>query len=148
MGGFEQLILEEQQWCLMDQAINPHKYDWLREIEDKEDMERIAMNQKPKVRTYNPAVEAFRLNKVEIDHVLESPFSMLSRREVNIRKLLIKYHDDKDYMKKKMSAVASGFDPQLAEKTRAKHVRFYTKEELEWSSIDRILHPEVINQVI
>ena len=90
MGGFEQLILEEQQWCLMDQAINPHKYDWLREIEDKEDMERIAMNQKPKVRTYNPAVEFFRLNKVEIDHLLDSPFSMLSRREVNIRKLLIK----------------------------------------------------------
>jgi len=69
---------------------------------------------------------------------------MLSRREVGIRKLLNKYHDDKDYMKKSIAAVAQGFDPHRVEKIRSKHPRFYTKEEKEWSSIDRIIHPEVL----
>ena len=34
--GFNTLSLEEQQWCIMDQALNPHKYEWLREAEEEE----------------------------------------------------------------------------------------------------------------
>lgn len=83
------------------------------------------------------------MSKSEIVHILECPFSMLNRREVGIRKLLNKYHDDKEYMKKTIAAVSQGFDHHRAERVRAKNGRFYTKEEYEWSTIDRILHPEV-----
>jgi hypothetical protein len=68
---------------------------------------------------------------------------MLNRREVIIRKLLTKYHDDKDYMKKTISSIANSFDPHLAERVRSKHPRSYSREEKEWASVDRILHPEV-----
>ena len=68
---------------------------------------------------------------------------MLSRREMIIRKLLIKYHDDASLLKKEMSAVAYSFDPHLAERTRVKDPASYSKEELAWSTIDRVLHPEV-----
>lgn len=68
---------------------------------------------------------------------------MLSRRETIIRKLLIKYHDDASILKKEMSAVAYSFDPHLAERTRVKDPAAYSKEELAWSTVDRVLHPEV-----
>lgn len=71
---------------------------------------------------------------------------MLNRREVIIRKLLTKYHDDPN----KVSSMSPGalgltgsFDPHRAERTRAKNPKTYTKEEAEWVTIDRHLHPEV-----
>jgi hypothetical protein len=80
---------------------------------------------------------------VEIEYILDTPFSMLSRKEVVIRKLLTKYHDDKEALQKSIAAVAYSFDPHLAERTRAKNPKSYTVEERNWSSVDRVLHPEV-----
>jgi hypothetical protein len=141
--GFDSLILEEQQWCLLDQSLNPSKYEWLRELEEKEKQERAILGKIPKDRKRNPQLEPYRLNKSEIGYILSTPFSMLTRREVTIRKLLTKYHDDVEVMKRSISAVGLSFDPHLAEKTRAKHPKSYSKEEKEWSTIDQILHPEV-----
>jgi hypothetical protein len=141
--GFDSLILEEQQWCLLDQSLNPSKYEWLRELEEKEKQERAILGKAPKDRKRNPQLEPYRLNKSEIGYILSTPFSMLTRREVTIRKLLTKYHDDIEVMKRSISAVGLSFDPHLAEKTRAKHPKSYSKEEKEWSTIDQVLHPEV-----
>ena len=74
---------------------------------------------------------------------METPFSMLTRREMVVRKLLTRYHDDKEFLKKSIAAMAYSFDPHLAEKVRSKHPRSYTKEERDWSEVDRKLHPEV-----
>lgn len=80
---------------------------------------------------------------MEIEYILDTPFSMLSRKDVIIRKLLTKYHDDRDALQKAISAVAYSFDPHLAERTRGKNPKSYTQEEQRWSTVDRILHPEV-----
>lgn len=80
---------------------------------------------------------------MEIEYILDTPFSMLSRKEVIIRKLLTKYHDDKEALQKAIAAVAYSFDPHLAERTRAKNPKSYTTEEHNWSTVDRVLHPEV-----
>lgn len=58
--GFSSLLLEEQQWCLLDQALNPHKYEWLREQEEREAAEREAVGKKPKETKFNPALEQYR----------------------------------------------------------------------------------------
>ena len=84
-----------------------------------------------------------RLSKVEIEYILDTPFSMLSRKEVIVRKLLTKYHDDKETLQKSIAAVTYSFDPHLAERTRAKNPKGYTPEEQAWSTVDRVLHPEV-----
>lgn len=84
-----------------------------------------------------------RLSKVEIEYILETPFSMLTRREMIVRKLVTKFHDDKEYLKKSIQALAYSFDPHLAERTRAKNPAMYTQEEADWSLVDRKLHPEV-----
>ena len=36
--GFSHLSQMEQQWCLLDQTLNPGKYEWLREQEEKDKM--------------------------------------------------------------------------------------------------------------
>ncbi len=84
-----------------------------------------------------------RLQKPEIITIMSTPFSMLSRREMQIRKLLTKIHDDPDIIKRKFAAAAYGFDPHLAERVRSKNFKAYTKDEREWVYIDKILHPEV-----
>jgi hypothetical protein len=141
--GFDSLTIEEQQWCLLDQSMNPGKYDWLKEQEEKERQERIILGKAPKEKKKNILLEPFELSKSEIDYILATPFSMLTRREVTIRKLFTKYHDDVEHMKRSIATVGLSFDPHLAEKTRAKDPRAYTKEEKEWASLDRILHPEI-----
>ena len=58
--GMKALSIEEQQWCTLDQALNPQKYDWLREAEEKEKSERQLLGKKPKEKKFNPAVEDFK----------------------------------------------------------------------------------------
>jgi hypothetical protein len=58
--GMKALSLEEQQWCTLDQALHPNKYEWMREAEEKERNEREAMGKKPKEKKFNPAIEEFR----------------------------------------------------------------------------------------
>lgn len=58
--GFTALMLEEQQWCLLDQQLHPHKYEWLREKEEKEKQERILMGKKLKDEKFNPALDPFK----------------------------------------------------------------------------------------
>lgn len=60
-----------------------------------------------------------------------------------VRKLLVKYHDDKEMLQKQINAMAYNFNPHLAQCVRAKHIASYTSEEKQWASIDKILHPEV-----
>ena len=64
---------------------------------------------------------------------------------MTIRKLLTKYHDDPSKVSGNIGNGLSvnAFDPHRAERTRAKNPQTYTKEEKEWVSIDRQLHPEV-----
>jgi hypothetical protein len=141
--GYKALSLEEQQWLMLDQALSPTKYEWMKEKQDKENEERKSMGKAARSLKYSPAVEAFRMSKHDIVRILDAPFTQLTRREVIVRKLMTKYHDDAEGMKKAFMASSYGFDAFLAERTRAKHPRGYNKEEKEWSSMDRILHPEV-----
>lgn len=141
--GFKKLTLEEQQWCLLDQSLNPQKYEWLREQEDEEDNERISQGKKPKIRKLNAALEPYKMHKVEIDSIMATPFSMLNRKDMTVRKLLTKIHDDPEVIKKQFTAAGYGFDPHRAERTRAKNSNAYSREQAEWASIDKLLHPEV-----
>lgn len=141
--GWDLLELEHRQWIMLDQALNPVKYEWLREQEEAERQELLDLGKKPKKKKYNAAIEAFMLSKTEIQHILRSGFATLNRREVVVRKLLTKYHDDPEIMARSQAIAAHGFDPHIAERVRAKNPKAYSKEEQEWSSVDRVLHPEI-----
>ena len=58
--GWTSLSLEEQQWSMLDQALHPDLYDWLRELEEEEDLRRQEKGKKPKEKKFNAAVEAYR----------------------------------------------------------------------------------------
>jgi hypothetical protein len=61
--GFESLLLEEQKWCLLDQVLNPSKYEWLKEFEEKERTDRELLGLKTKTKKINVALDQFRLYK-------------------------------------------------------------------------------------
>ena len=93
--GWDSLKLAEQQWCILDQVLNPLKYEWLREQEEEDRRVRLTTGKKRKKRNTSAAIEAIRFSKVEIEHLLNRPFATLSRSEALARKLLHKYHDNK-----------------------------------------------------
>jgi multidrug efflux pump subunit AcrA (membrane-fusion protein) len=143
LEGFKNLITEEQQWIVLDQSLNPSKYEWLREKEEADAMEYEALGQKPEVVRLDPAVSQYKMAKVEIEHIIKSPFSMLNRTEMIVRKLISKYHDDPKKIKDMSSGPTHGFDAHLADRVRNKHPLTFTKEEVEWISIDQILHADI-----
>jgi hypothetical protein len=143
IDGILALSLEEQQWHLLDLALNPNLYEYLKEIEEEENAKRVAIGQPIQVTRYSLAVEKFRYSRNAIEHILGTPFSMLTRKEVEVRKLLVKFHDDIELIKKDFASAAYGYDSNSAERIRAKNQMSWTKQEREWAAIDKILHREI-----
>ena len=85
----------------------------------------------------------FRLARDNIDRISAQPFSSLTRHEMHVKKLLSKYHDNPDLIKRDLSNKAFGFDPNLAERVRVKQWKAMSFEEKSWSTLDKVLHPEV-----
>ncbi|CAM9235500.1 unnamed protein product, partial [Ectocarpus fasciculatus] len=138
--GYNILSLEERQFLVLDKAMVPHKYEWETEQLEEENLRRQEQGKRPKKpRKYDAAVEAFR---IEIERILSQPFAALSRQEMAVRKLLSKFHDNPEQVKRGMGPEAHGFDPHRAERTRIKMSKAMSQEELQWMSIDKILHPE------
>ncbi len=84
-----------------------------------------------------------RYSRLEIERIITTPFSALSRQEMSVKKLLSKFHDDPEIIKRNFGVIGQGFDAHLAERTRIKSLKGMSQEEKEWMSIDTILHPEV-----
>ena len=72
--GFKHLVMEEQQWSLLDRSMNPHKYEWLKEQEEDEKQARLAMGKLPEEIKLPAVLEPFQLTKGAIIHVMKTPF--------------------------------------------------------------------------
>lgn len=55
---------------MLDQALNPQKYEWLREQEEKDRVDREALGKKPKEKKFNPAIEEYRFVYILLDLLL------------------------------------------------------------------------------
>ena len=141
--GFESLDIEEQKFCVLDQSLNPHNYEFLREAEEEENIRRMKAGLMPLVVKYSAAVERFRLKKHEIEHILETPMSMLTDRDKQTRRLLKRFHDDPQMLMKDFAEVAYGYDATLAERIRAKNPHLWSSEEAHWAALDKVIHKEM-----
>ena len=141
--GWGALSLEEQKWSIMDEGLFPEKYDWLTEQHEEENMARALKGLGKKERKLSAAVRVYDLDPSEIRHIQTQPFSMLTRREMLVRKLFAKFHDNMDQMLRDHAAIGSGFDKHIAERTRAKNYRNWSKDDKAWVTIDKKLHPEL-----
>jgi len=121
--------------------LNFQKWEWLKVKEEEEDKSREMRGGRKKKRRYNAAVEQFRLDRNEVLRISETPFAKLVRKEVGIKKLLGKFHDDAELMRRKAEQNASGFNPFLAAETRHKDSATFTPEQKEWATVDKILNP-------
>ena len=112
-------------------SLNFQKWEWLKVKEEEEDKSREMRGGRKKKRRYNAAVEQFRLDRNEVLRISETPFAKLVRKEVGIKKLLGKFHDDAELMRRKAEQNASGFNPFLAAETRHKDSATFTPEQKE-----------------
>ena len=88
------------------------------------------------------------MSRENIDRIMFQPFSSLSRHEMNVKKLLSKFHDNPDIIKRELNNRAFGFDPNLAERVRVKQFKLMSFDEKSWCTLDKILHPEVCSLYI
>ncbi|CAM9091089.1 unnamed protein product, partial [Phaeothamnion confervicola] len=151
--GWRALTLEEQQWSLMDQALHPEHYGWLRE----RDAARAARRERRGLRRNPPrllgaAVEPFRFHPDELRRILSTPPSGLTRRETQACKLIARFHDSPRLLRRRArdlqreqagDGAGAGPGNPLAERTRAKDPRARTAEEWQWCAVDRVLNPGV-----
>lgn len=142
--GWDALTLEEQQWVTVDQSMCPDKYLWLRRQlqEENKRKNRKGANIRTKCRK-NPAIDQCRFHRDELVRILAEPFGELNRREMHVRKLMMKFHDDPQLIQNADARDLSDHDEcTLAQRTRSKNANELTVQEQEWVSLDRILHPQ------
>eukprot|EP00752_Nemacystus_decipiens_P001471 g1447.t1 len=146
-GGWGALTLEEQQWVTMDQKLCPDKYEWLQQQQKEQEGAHNAHDKggrKCKKPRKNPAIDQYRFHREELVRILAEPADDLNRREVHVRKLLHKFHDDPQLVSTDGPAsYHETHDLSLAERTRLKDVQHRTATEKEWISIDKVLNPPI-----
>lgn len=141
-GGLEALTPEEQQWITMDQSMCPGKYEWLKQQQQEECRYAPGSRDVTMKRRKNPTLERYRFPREELRRILAEPSEDLNRKELYVRKLLHKFHDDPQLVGPDLpTALAETHNTSLAEQTRMKHPRHRTAMEKEWISLDKILNP-------
>lgn len=142
--GWQALTLEEQQWVTIDRAMFPDKYDSLlkQQHEGGEQAIDASAKRRPKLRK-NPAIDQCRFHRDELKRILAEPFGNLNRREIHVRKLVTKFHDDPDLLHPPTREESTHHDSTLARRTRLKSDEEYTVQEQECVSLDKILNPQV-----
>ena len=128
------------------QELCPDKYEWLKQQQQQEGTRhaRGKRGRKRKKHHKNPAIDQYRFHREELVRILAEPADDLNRREVHVRKLLHKFHDDPRLVSSHGPAASpEAHDLSLAERTRSKNNHHRTATEKEWISLDRILNPTV-----
>ena len=143
--GWQSLGLSEQRWSLLDQTLHPHLYEWMQSeaIQGGEENVGSSTGVTHQLRTLPPALREFQSTPEELARILSEPYASLSRRDGIIRKLLTKYHDNSSAIQTQQMSTIHGYDKHAAARIRATQFEFLTREEREWSSIDKILDPAV-----
>lgn len=147
-GGWDTLKLEEQQWVTVDKSLHPDKYIWLEQRDQEEAERKLQRGKKARANPRkNPAIEQCRFDRLELERILAEPFADLTRREVHVRKLVHKFHDDPQLVKPDCHVEQDGMnDHLLAQQTRLKSHKHRTTTEKEWISLDKILNPQASDE--
>lgn len=144
-AGWKTLTLEEQQWITLDQVMCPGKYEWLQKQQEEEARHALARGKKTRTKPRkNPAVDQYRFHRDELVRIMVEPTDELNRREMHVRKLMHKFHDDPQLVNPHGPSVdVETHNFFLAERTRLKSYHHRTAVEKEWVSLDKILNPLV-----
>lgn len=148
-GGWDTLKLEEQQWVTVDKPLHPDKYIWLEQRDQEEAERKLQRGKKARANPRkNPAIEQCRFDRLELERIMAEPFADLTRREVHVRKLVHKFHDDPPLVKPDCLVEQDGMNYHhlLAQQTRLKSHRHRTTTEKEWISLDKILNPQASDE--
>lgn len=141
-GGLEALTPEEQEWITVDQSMCPDRYEWLKLQREEEYRCAPQRREKKRKRRKNATLNQYRLHREELRRILAEPTEDLNRKEIYVRKLLHRFHDDPQLVDTVTpTACAETNDNSLARRTRGKHHHHRTTVEKEWISLDKTLNP-------
>ena len=147
-GGWDTLTLEEQQWVTVDKSLHPDTYVWLQQREKEEAERKLQRGKTTRTKARkNPAIDQCRFDRLELERILAEPFSDLNRREMHVRKLVHKFHDDPQLVKTNSLVEEDGMHNYLlAQQTRLKSCKHRTTVEKEWISLDKVLNPQASHE--
>lgn len=151
--------MEQQQWVILDQAMNPEQYTWLQERRKEEAKPKLneEFNANIHEKSHkNPAVERCHIDRDEVMRILGEPVEDLNYNERYIRKLLHRFHDDPDRVKMENTMAEKLQEHHTdnlksirkARRVRQTDERSRTKDEQEWVSLDKIINPQARYKIL
>lgn len=147
--ALEPLEKKEREWVLLDRILHPRIYDW------EERLSAVATGsatQQPGTNYWRMRLHGLHptltkdeeqlatLSKLEVERIMNSPWNLLERKEIQVRKIVTRFRDDYNAAPK-ASALNSAPPTSMVALLRAQKWSELTTEEREWRQYDRLLNP-------
>ncbi|KAL7688907.1 putative IQ motif, EF-hand binding protein [Plasmopara halstedii] len=142
--GEDTLSKKEREWILLDRILHPHLYQWEQEKQNPIDG---ANTNSPCVKLWlhgeyptlsNSEKVLASMSSMEIKAIMETPWNMLERKEIPIRKILTQFRGDS----RGSSMYKTASSESIATLLRAQNSTELTHEEQEWRLYDQLLNPK------
>ncbi|KAJ0399367.1 hypothetical protein P43SY_009681 [Pythium insidiosum] len=134
--GQDTLEKKEREWIILDRILNPRIYEWEERLV-VEGNYRMRLHGAHPVLTKDEEQLAV-LSQMEVERILKSPWNLLERKEIQIRKIVTRFRDDTPG---KVKATASNSPLTMVSMLRSQPLAELTTDEREWRQYDRLLNP-------
>ncbi|OQR86627.1 hypothetical protein ACHHYP_10305 [Achlya hypogyna] len=133
----------ERQWILLDRILHPDLYLWEQEAAHASHL----LNQKTTVPLgYTLSVVEAQLNAysaAELQRLLDAPYNTLSRKEIIVRKTILKYRDESVL---RHAAITAADKPAAILRTLP--LDALDADQRAWLALDKVLHPELHSRLM
>lgn len=142
--GRDVLEKKEREWIIVDRILHPRVYDWEARLGVTGDARMRLHGAFPKLTKDEEQLAV--LSHMEVDRIMKAPWNLLERREIQIRKIVTKFRDDRGAAGAGTSAAsrkAAGAQPAttMVALLRSQKTTELTTEEREWRLYDQLLNP-------
>lgn len=150
--GRDVLEKKEREWILLDRILHPRLYDWEERLSAAATGSGISAADVTanywRMRLHGTHSTLSKdeqqlavLSKLELERIMNSPWNLLERKEIQVRKVVTRFRDDCGASSKASSSTTSSPPTTMVALLRAQKWSDLTAEEREWKQYDRILNP-------
>lgn len=150
--GHAVLEKKEREWILLDRILHPRLYDWEERLSAAATGSGVSVADVTanywRMRLHGTHTTLSKdeqqlavLSKLELERIMSSPWNLLERKEIQIRKIVTRFRDDYAASGKPSSSTISSPPTTMVAFLRAQKWSDLTAEEREWRQYDRVLNP-------
>lgn len=137
--GHEALEKKEREWILLDRILHPRLYDWEARLVVTGDVRMRLHGAHPKLSKDEEQLAV--LSHMEVDRIMKAPWNLLERKEIQIRKIVTKFRDDKSGSGATKRSSLQPPTTSMVALLRSQKTAELTTEEREWRLYDQLLNP-------